>query len=487
MERARAAQRASGVPVEPVVTILDVHALLGLGQADRAEEVVAREARGRPGASALEVALLVRRGELAAALAGGDAALAGLEGRADLLFRSVLARDLTRAALGLGEMGRASKMLRLVEAGAEEPGLAALRPILDAEAARLAEAEGDLVRARQRIERAFTRIPGSPFVTIDRDALHGRAPRAPASAPPVVRAYAALRGAERALEAGAAREAEELASAAERFYAGAHLDHETARARLARAEALALAARAGDEDAAKRAREALASCEALASARGYLPVVAAASLVRAALAEQSGDVEGASSAIEAAVRAAGETLDGALAGAAARLGVEAPPARGGRGVHAARIARLGLDQRAEVLWTVGSRSWLRAEGDPPPEPAACIVDVDARRVAGPDGLTVDLPEQRVALLSALAQAGASGATLEELFVRVWRASFHPLRHRNAVYVALTRLKDSLRPLGAAVRIAHEGERYRLDGPLPVAVRRRCSGGLDLSGGSDPSR
>jgi DNA-binding response OmpR family regulator len=87
------------------------------------------------------------------------------------------------------------------------------------------------------------------------------------------------------------------------------------------------------------------------------------------------------------------------------------------------------------------------------------------------GRALALPEQRIALLCALAEAGDDGATLEELFARVWRGAFHPLRHRNAVYVAITRLKESLRPLAKDIRIAHEGDRYRLAGTAPVAVRR----------------
>ena len=130
--RARAAQRAAGVPLEPVVTILDVHALLGLGQVERAEEVIAREARGRPIGPMLEVALLVRRGEARRALDLGDAALSALGRRADLLFRSVVARDLARAATAVGDLARAARMLRLTEAGADEPGLATLRPLSDA-------------------------------------------------------------------------------------------------------------------------------------------------------------------------------------------------------------------------------------------------------------------------------------------------------------------------------------------------------------------
>lgn len=86
---------------------------------------------------------------------------------------------------------------------------------------------------------------------------------------------------------------------------------------------------------------------------------------------------------------------------------------------------------------------------------------------------LELPEQRLLLLSVLAEAGADGASLEDIFAQVWGGTFHPLRHRNAVYVALARLKESLKPFARDVRIAHDGDRYRLVGELPVPVLRRA--------------
>jgi hypothetical protein len=492
--RARAAQKAAGIPVELVVTILDVHALLGLGDVDRAEEVLERETRGRPDAGVLEIAALVRRGELVRALEVGDAAIATLDQRADRLFRSVLARDLARACIGTGQLARADRMLKLAESAGDDPGLAALRPICDAERARLADAEGDRPRAKKSIERAFARIPDSPFIAVDRDAMAGTmpqleaaktSPRLSASAemgpPPVARAYATLRGAELALELGGLEIALDSAELAERYHATARLWYETARARLARAEALTRMHREAraEGDRAKlhaRAVRALDGCEEMATAYGYAPVIAACALIRASLAEASGDLGAAAGAMEAAVRAAGEGLDAPLARAAARLGVAAREPRGsGPRPYAARIDRLGLLRAADVVWRVGARTYLRRKDDADPEPVACVVDVEARRVRAASGNELELPEQRLALLSVLAESGDGGASLEEIFARVWGGTFHPLRHRNAVYVALARLKESLRPFAREVRIAHDGDRYRLTGPLPVAVCRKANG------------
>jgi hypothetical protein len=51
-----------------------------------------------------------------------------------------------------------------------------------------------------------------------------------------------------------------------------------------------------------------------------------------------------------------------------------------------------------------------------------------------------------------------------------------------VYVALTRLKESLKPLARDVRITLEGERYRLAGPVGVC---RSAERAFLSGASQP--
>jgi len=506
ISHARAAQRAAGIPLEPVVTILDVHALLGLGLVERAEEVVNREARGRPIGPMLEVALLMRRGEALQALELGDVALSALGRRADLLLRSVVARDLTRAALALGDMARATRMLRLTEAGADEPGLATLRPICDAEDARLAVAKGDHARAGEKIDRAHRTIPGSPFIATDRAVIHGLVPRSDDTDPPIARAYASLCGAEGAVAAGALDDAARMAEVAVQFYAEAGLHHEAARAHLALAEALArqgmgtgerdpsrsattkkrAAKNGGDRpappqvDLLVRAERTLDACVAVAAPRGYAPIVVGACLVRAAICESRGDLDAAASALGDALGVAGEGADATLVLAARRAGAitafEARPRPIARGPWAAMVDRLGLAKPAEVLWRIGARSWLRASGDPPPEKVACAVEVDARKVRADDGRSLSLPEQRVALLCALAEAGDDGVTLEELFARVWKGTFHPLRHRNAVYVALARLKDSLRPFADDVSIAHDGERYRLAGGAPVGVRRRIDFG-----------
>ena len=481
---ARAAQRAAGIPVERVVTILDVHALLGLGEVDRAEEVIARETRGGPDVAVLEIAALVRRGDHARALEVGDAAIATLDRRADLLFRSVLARDLVRACIGTGQFGRAERMLKLAEAAADEPGMASMRPICDAERARLADAEGDPSRAKKYIERAAARIPASPFVAIDRDVLFRRVPElvGASDTTPVARAYASLRAAELALTVGALDDALEAADVAERYHATARLWHETARARLAKAEVLVrLQAEPGRGERERRAlldraEQVLSACDEIASFHGYVPILVGSALVRATMLESAGELDAAARAMSSALAAAGESMDSSLARAAARLGISVREPRGegaARRPYGALIDRLGLLRSAEVMWRVGGRSYLAQREDPPPEALSCIVDMEERCVRASGDRKLELPEQRILLLSVLAEAGDGGASLEEIFAKVWGGTFHPLRHRNAVYVALARLKESLRPLARDVRVTHDGDRYRLTGALPVGVLRRA--------------
>lgn len=47
------------------------------------------------------------------------------------------------------------------------------------------------------------------------------------------------------------------------------------------------------------------------------------------------------------------------------------------------------------------------------------------------------------MLEVLAMAGPAGLPLDELFTRVWGASYHPLRHENKVHVTLHRLRQWL--------------------------------------------
>src|SRR5262249_40082011 len=104
-----------------------------------------------------------------------------------------------------------------------------------------------------------------------------------------------------------------------------------------------------------------------------------------------------------------------------------------------------------------------------------VVDLD-HGLAWSRRARVELPRQRLRLLETLVEVGDAGASIEELYTRLWQGpAYHPLRHRNAVYVALTRLRGSLEQGGGAAALPGRGDgRYRLGGNLRAAVRRSAA-------------
>src|SRR5207302_737176 len=86
------------------------------------------------------------------------------------------------------------------------------------------------------------------------------------------------------------------------------------------------------------------------------------------------------------------------------------------------------------------------------------------------------PELRDATLLR-ACARADGVTLEMLYRNVWGGrEYHPLRHRNAVYVALTRLRESVASVLARDAFVEISDgRYRISPSVRVAVRRHWTG------------
>lgn len=84
-----------------------------------------------------------------------------------------------------------------------------------------------------------------------------------------------------------------------------------------------------------------------------------------------------------------------------------------------------------------------------------------------------------ALLSVLVQAGGAPVTPETLYTRTWGVDeYHPLQHRNALYVAINRLRSSLRevmPERELIERASAGWRLAagVDACAAVAVRPRA--------------
>jgi hypothetical protein len=308
----------------------------------------------------------------------------------------------------------------------------------------------------------------SPLARIERWALSredGPPPRAGCDA---VDAYGALRAAERALETGHLAECEQATLRAEGWYRRVGAAYEVTRARVARAEALARDRRLLE------AREVLEPSIAAAERNGYRMVAIAARLVEGFIADQSGERDAYVAAMRAAIAdATPELTDRSLVSAAVRAGLTVAQPTSDAQPWRAQVERLGLARPGTVALERGGLRWLLAPGELPAsaDPPELTVALDTGEVLTRTG-ALKVPVQRLLLLAALARAGRSGATLEQLYLIVWGGTqYHPLRHRNTVYVGLNRLRDSLAGvLGDRDPIEVEGGLCRLVSELRIAVR-----------------
>ena len=477
--KAREAYRQRGdAAVDILVPIVEIAALMGLDQIDRATEVAARETSSRTSrddrglaqgtAVLFRAGILFRRGEMKEAMRIGEPAFRALDRRADRIFRARVAHYLARCAIGLGQLERAEEFIRIAAGIAAEPGLGVLRPTCEMDFALLCEARGERSEAAERSRGALSGAWRSPLARIEAWALDPRDAPPPRSGFRAAHAYAWLRSAERALERGNLAQAGTAAARAEPWYRRAGALYELARVQLVRGEARARLGRSGE------AISAIASCASVAERNGYLPVLTCAHLVRAFVAERAGDLQTCAAELGAAwTRAVPELRDEALRRACARAGVAvgSEPAGPIRPL-AARISRLGLDRPATCLTKQGGRAWILDAGEDPPAHFDLTLELDRGRVRGEHG-ELPLPPQKRQILEHLACAGPAGMSVEDLYRDVWGGTeYHPLRHRNSVYVALTRLRESLGAVLARDAFVEGPDgRYRITPEVTVAVRR----------------
>lgn len=340
------------------------------------------------------------------------------------------ARALADAALNSGRPGAGARFLArtvLARASAVEGELAGARRIL-------AEAEADALAS-------LDDAAGDPATL-----AAGRA--ALLAAADLERAGMELHGGDTEIAAAAAERA--LA-----HYRRTGRSGMVARASVARAAALVVRAadpaRTSDLDAAAALLE---DADRAAEAGGHARVRCRVALVRAALIMRRGDPNGAHlelRAASAAPWAAGEHGE-ARALRAIVAGADVAP-----GVRAV-LASLGLvaGARHKVTTRAGSRVVVDAELER--VRGAHIVVVEPARAAisaRPGGPGNKDQEPRVdrgrplacELLAALVEAQGQPVTAEQLFLGVWGGhEYHPLRHRNTVYVAVKRLRQTLRAL-----------------------------------------
>ena len=444
----RRARRACGPrpgPLEPSLKALEVLVRIHLDQLDAAAAMLAAGGRvdaphDDPTASLLRAALSGRQGDMQGCLSVGLEGAALLAQRGDRFLLTVLQRYLGHAAMGLGLLDRAEQLFRSVVGVEQESDLGVLSSHCERDFALLAEARGDLQEARHRAQRALSSSPRDPYARIEAWVLAGAEAPCTDGMPAAVAAYAQLRRAEHCVRRGELDEASCASRVAAQWYREAGAHYEFARALAVQAEALVRLGRA--EDAAS----ALELCEQTARNHGLQPLIVTCSLLRASIADRCGDLDAYAQALASASRHAAAHVPGSGEGAAChRLGISDRYSPAGPAPFAQLVARLGLARPATWVVTCGDRTWLtekrgRQEAE---------LELDAELLAVRAGRQRwDLSGQPLLfrLLDALVCAGAEGVSVETLYERIWGGQYHPLRHRNTVYGAITRLRRGLDPL-----------------------------------------
>jgi len=368
--------------------------------------------------------VLLAQGEIAGAI--------DMSGRMSRLAQaaeldSLAAHGRMAQAEALVVAGRAVEARAIAEAALDAPHVGAqtvrmARGIL----ARLAALDGDLAAARRHLDAADA---GARPTVVDGAAI---------------RAAIDLERAGVELHGGDPRTALAAAGRALEHYRRAGRRGQYARALVARAAALIAAA---DPAGVVEAEALTGEAHAIALAEGHGRIVARCALLRGAIKVRRGDPIGGRAELLAAVHAGTAGLDHGE-GRSVRIALgEAAASPGQR----ALLAALGLAPGA--TYRVAGRGGIRV-----------VDDAELERVRAGHGfviepvravITCNAPAVRVdrgrplacELFAALIEAQGSVASAEQLFLGVWGGrEYHPLRHRNTVYVAVKRLRQTLKGL-----------------------------------------
>jgi len=456
---------------------LEVLSLLGLDEIDRAEALIeqrpvqgldtAEESLGVDLPSLFLAAVYGRRGDMEQCLATSEPALRAFSESADQVPRAFLLRYLGRAALALGRLPDAERLLRSAAGLALQSGLVSLAPLCDRDLALLFLARGQYAEARIQLRESAQACPRSPLIAIEFWASGASPPPSLSGAPASVRAYADLHLAERALASEALDDAEGAAMRAAEHYRRAGADYEHSRALLVVAETSV-------HRGTFATSSALDECGTIARRRGYVPILVGLDLIRAALADRAGQLETCACALaRARVRgASGPRFISALN----RIGL-ATISIGGSTAVDARIGRLQLTRPCDRALATDEGVFLLGEEEEVIARAFdLLLDLDVRQVSsGANG--AQLTNQQVRLLDLLIQSGARGAGLEDVFLyALGGREYHVLRHRSSAYVAMTRLRTALEPLiGKQAILEGTDGRYRLRPGLRSATLTSASG------------
>lgn len=387
------------------------------------------------------------------ALAG---ALDYLEAHGDAAFACIAGHYLAQALLARGELARAGAVAARNAERASQAGLDSLGVRIASDRAAVLLALGDAAAARELAEWALRQSVTAPRAQM---LAHCAAARAAAQLGDAAACRAALQAARSfargddapARERELALESAELAlmiddaggglAAAEWArdeYARCGRPHAEARACLA--VAAARAARGGDGDRVL-AGAALERARVLIESGEYRPLVARAALIEASLAPAAARPELLARVLGALAGGARDVEARALL-AALQPGVDVPP-----GVMA-WLAALGLVEagRHRVADRAGRRTVTEAELERA-RAKELVVDLPRGVICAGGARAVKGRPMTCKLLAALIEAQPATVTAEHLYLVVWGAvEYHPLRHRNTVYVAINRLRRTLRDL-----------------------------------------
>ncbi|MBK9030759.1 MAG: winged helix-turn-helix domain-containing protein [Myxococcales bacterium] len=370
---------------------------------------------------------------------------------------SLGAHGRTTAAEALLVAGKATEARALAEAAfAAGYAGAQTRRMAQAVLARLAALDGDLGGARRLLDAIAADLDARPT-----DLETGAA-----------RAALELDRASVELHGGDARAALAAAGRALEHYRKSGRHGQYARALVARAAALiATSDPAGLLEAEGLTTEAMG----LATTHGHGRVLARCALLRGALRTRGGDAVGGRAELLAAVHAGVASLEHGE-GRAVRVALgEAPPTPGQR----ALLAALGLAPGAtyRVVGKTGTRVVDDAELDRVRTGHAFVIEPVRAVISCNHAGAVAIDRGRplaCELFAALVEAHGAVISAEQLFLGVWGGrEYHPLRHRNTVYVAVKRLRQTLKGLIADEReiIETAAGGWRLaDGVDAVVVR-----------------
>ena len=374
-----------------------------------------------------EARALLTAGEVDAAIEL-SARISRLAQAAELDALAAHGRTTTAEALAIA--GQAAEARALAEAARDAAHAGPqTRRLARAVLARLAAHDGDLGLARRLLDAIAAELDGGPT---DPETTAARA------ALDLDRAGVELAG-------GDARVALAAAGRALEHYRKRERRAQYARALVARAAALIASA---DPAGLLEAEALTAEATGLAGALGLGRVAARAALLRGALRGRRGDAVGARGELLAAVHAGVASLEHGE-GRALRVALgEAAASPGQR----ALLAALGLGPGAtyRVLGRAGARivddaelDRLRASAGFAIEPVRAVITYNQRGAVAIDRGRPLACE----LFAALVEAAGAVVSAEQLFLGVWGGrEYHPLRHRNTVYVAVKRLRQTLRGL-----------------------------------------